>query len=354
MGAWIMIGLLAADIILQLSGLGGNVQWDWHEMGKRISYRMFQTAVDQANPAAAYHMRRTHKLIRSEYVPSPEDLEAVAEENSAALLEDMPFETKTALIDRLDYYIKLNDYVTIYFYKNEDGSLCDNFGLSYFEGDRVRSMKSLDDKFLNFVRELVNYGKVPSDSGASEKQRLKFFDLAREYRFDYIPVFTEDDGLEINDIKWHIYSYLGFPEELRGRQFNDAAYKLYGKRFEIGDDDIVMLEMGSYNKNGYMKLEEYNCVQDIDGNETVTAVLELYDYEKGYDSMPLLSQVLETVSVDDDDFIRSAVGDKSIERYGEPVRRYIISYTSSDGYTPQRLISCIKYYNNGGEWIEVN
>lgn len=77
MGAWIMIGLLAADIILQLSGLAGNVQWDWHEMGKRISYRMFQTAVDQANPAAAYHMRRTHKLIQSEYVPSPEDLEAV-------------------------------------------------------------------------------------------------------------------------------------------------------------------------------------------------------------------------------------------------------------------------------------
>ena len=30
MGAWIMIGLLAADIILQQSGLGGNVQWDWH------------------------------------------------------------------------------------------------------------------------------------------------------------------------------------------------------------------------------------------------------------------------------------------------------------------------------------
>lgn len=97
MGAWIMIGLLAADIILQLSGLGGNVQWDWHEMGKRISYRMFQTAVDQANPAAAYHMRRTHKLIRSEYVPSPEDLEAVAEENSAALLEDMAGENSEAV-----------------------------------------------------------------------------------------------------------------------------------------------------------------------------------------------------------------------------------------------------------------
>lgn len=97
MGAWIMIGLLAADIILQLSGLGGNVQWDWHEMGKRISYRMFQTAVDQANPAAAYHMRRMHKLIRSEYVPSPEDLEAVAEENSVALLEDMAGENSEAV-----------------------------------------------------------------------------------------------------------------------------------------------------------------------------------------------------------------------------------------------------------------
>lgn len=268
----------------------------------------------------------------------------------AALLEDMPLETKTALIDRLDYYIKLNDYVTIYLYKNEtNDSLSDAFGISYFEGDRIHSMRS-GDKFLSLVKELIGVKESPE----SEKRRLKFFDLAREYRFDYIPVFTDAGNLEINDIKWHIYSYLGFPEDLRGKQFNDAAYKLYGKRFEIGDDDIVMLEMGSYNKNGYMKLEEYNCVQDIDGNETVTAVLELYDYEKGYDSMPLLSQVLETVDVDDDDFIRSAVGDKSIERYGEPVRRYIISYTSSDGYTPQRLISCIRYYNDGGEWIEEN
>lgn len=267
-----------------------------------------------------------------------------------ALLEDMPLETKTALIDRLDCYIKLNDYVTIYLYKNEtDGSLNDTFGISYFEGDRIHSMGS-GDKFLSLVKELIGVKESPE----SEKQRLKFFDLAREYRFDYIPVFTDAGNLEINDIKWHIYSYLKFPEDLRGKQFNDAAYKLYGKRFEIGDDDIVMLEMGSYNKNGYMKLEEYNCVQDIDGNETVTAVLELYDYEKGYDSMPLLSQVLETVSVDDDAFIRSAIGDKSIEKYGEPAYRYIISYTSSDGYTPQRLISCIKYYNNGGEWIEVN
>ena len=42
-------------------------------------------------------MRRTHKLIRSEYVPSPEDLEAVAEENSAALLEDMAGENSEAV-----------------------------------------------------------------------------------------------------------------------------------------------------------------------------------------------------------------------------------------------------------------
>lgn len=34
---------------------------------------------------------------RSEYVPSPEDLEAVAEENSAALLEDMAGENSEAV-----------------------------------------------------------------------------------------------------------------------------------------------------------------------------------------------------------------------------------------------------------------
>lgn len=96
-GAWMMIGLLAADIILQLSGAGENVQWDWYTMGKEISYRMFQTAVDQANPAAAYDVRKLNKIIRAEYVPTPEDLEAVAEENSAALLEDMEGENSEAV-----------------------------------------------------------------------------------------------------------------------------------------------------------------------------------------------------------------------------------------------------------------
>lgn len=95
-GAWMMIGLLAADIILQLSGVGENRQWDWYAMGKQISYRMFEAAADQANPAA-YDMRKMNKAIWAEYVPTPEDLEAVAEENSAALLEDMAGENSEAV-----------------------------------------------------------------------------------------------------------------------------------------------------------------------------------------------------------------------------------------------------------------
>jgi len=97
MSAWAMIGLLAADIFLQLSGVGVNGQTDWHEAGRKIAYGMFQTAVDQVNPVGAYGRRKRDKTIRAEYVPSPEDLEAVEEENSAALLEDMAGENSEAV-----------------------------------------------------------------------------------------------------------------------------------------------------------------------------------------------------------------------------------------------------------------
>lgn len=72
-----------------------------------------------------------------------------------ALLEDMPLETKTALMVSPVCYIKLNDYVTIYLYKNEtNDSLNDTFGISYFEGDSIHSMGN-GDKLLSIVKELI-------------------------------------------------------------------------------------------------------------------------------------------------------------------------------------------------------
>ena len=96
-GAWILTGLLAADIGLQLGGVEIGSKWEWREMGRRFSERLLKGAVNQANLAAFYYDGKQKKDRVAEYMPSPEDLEAVAEENTAVLLEDMAGENSEAV-----------------------------------------------------------------------------------------------------------------------------------------------------------------------------------------------------------------------------------------------------------------
>lgn len=96
-GAWILTGLLAADIGLQLGGVEIGSKWEWREMGRRFSERLLKGAVNQANLAAFYYDGKQKKYRAAEYMPSPEDLEAVAEENTAVLLEDMAGENSEAV-----------------------------------------------------------------------------------------------------------------------------------------------------------------------------------------------------------------------------------------------------------------
>lgn len=96
-GAWILTGLLAADIGLQLGGVEIGSKWEWREMGRRFSERLLKGAVNQANLAAFYYDGKQKKYRVAEYMPSPEDLEAVAEENTAVLLEDMAGENSEAV-----------------------------------------------------------------------------------------------------------------------------------------------------------------------------------------------------------------------------------------------------------------
>lgn len=95
-GAWTMVGLLAVDIGLQMGFFDAAGQWDWQEAGQVIAGKIFRAAVNQANPAAAYIHRKQSDSSLAEYTPSPEDIEAIAEENSAALLEDMAGENAAA------------------------------------------------------------------------------------------------------------------------------------------------------------------------------------------------------------------------------------------------------------------
>lgn len=97
LSAWVMIGLLAVDIGIQLGRINQNGDlkqgWDADEWLGRI----VNAASDLACPSAAYARKKDSRELISEYYPSREDLEAVANENSAALLEDMEGENAQAL-----------------------------------------------------------------------------------------------------------------------------------------------------------------------------------------------------------------------------------------------------------------
>lgn len=97
LSAWVMIGLLAVDIGIQLGRINqnGDLKQGW-EADEWLG-RIVNAASDLACPAAAYARKKDSRELISEYYPSREDLEAVANENSAALLEDMEGENAQAL-----------------------------------------------------------------------------------------------------------------------------------------------------------------------------------------------------------------------------------------------------------------
>lgn len=97
LGAWVMIGLLAIDIGIQLSRMNvdGNIGQDM--VPDRWLEKMIRMASDLACPAAAYGRAQEDTWLATEYYPSQEDLEAIANENTAALLEDMAGENEEIL-----------------------------------------------------------------------------------------------------------------------------------------------------------------------------------------------------------------------------------------------------------------
>lgn len=97
LSAWVMIGLLAVDIFIQLGRISknGSIQ-QWPKVDQWLE-RCVNLASDLACPAAAYARTEKKRMPVSEYYPSKEDLEAVANENSAALIADMADENAEAV-----------------------------------------------------------------------------------------------------------------------------------------------------------------------------------------------------------------------------------------------------------------
>ena len=272
----------------------------------------------------------------------------IAELLTRELKENPPEELKMLPRDNPDYCLKLNDYVKIYAYKDDNGGILDDFSIEYSFGNKMAVR--ISDNFIKLVLDLVSDDDSADVPSVTKEQRLKYYDFAGEYRIDYMPDFKEDDELTVSDLRWNIYAYLDFPESLSGDAFSKAASKLYGLDFDLDENYNVPIEIGSYNPNTYMELVFYEYDKQ---SNIVTVQLDEYDgYEEGYvGSMPALEEAVKKSGKSAEEFIRTAVGNGSMGSYGEPKCRYIVTYLSSDGVTPERFTGKTTYYkSDDGAW----
>lgn len=266
------------------------------------------------------------------------------------LIKNPPKSSKTQLQTLPSFYFELNSCVTFELYKDEQGGISDVMGLKYSFETSAKTVR-ISDVLVSLLNEVVTESVSNGVFELATGIKSRFYDFAKKYRIDYMPVFSDSQSLGADDVRWHIYACMGFPEIFTGGQLNDYALWMYGMEFEYAQDDKVPIEIGSYNPETYMELSDYEYYQDENGENIVRVELLQYDYQEAYASMPVLASAISQSGSDTDTFIREAIMNGSISRYGQPYYRHVLTYVSDDGYMPQRFLSHDKYYRDeNGQW----
>lgn len=73
---------------------------------------------------------------------------------TSILMENAPVLVKSILPERPDYYIELNDYVTIYVYRDGNGGISDVFGF-YYSYKHFASAAIVSDEFVQEVEKII-------------------------------------------------------------------------------------------------------------------------------------------------------------------------------------------------------
>lgn len=266
------------------------------------------------------------------------------------LIKNAPKSSKTQPQTLPSFYFELNSCVTFELYKDEQGGISDVMGLKYSFETSAKTVR-ISDGLVSLLNEVVTESVDNGTLEFTADMKSRFYDFAKKYRIDYMPVFNDSQSLVGDDVRWHIYACMGFPEILTGGQLNDYALWMYGMEFGYERDDTVPIEVGSYNPETYMELSDYEYYQDENGENIVRVELLQYDYQEAYASMPELASAISQSGSDTDTFIREAIMNGSISRYGQPYYRHVLTYVSDDGYMPQRFLSHDKYYRDeNGQW----
>ena len=266
------------------------------------------------------------------------------------LIKNPPKSSKTQLQTLPSFYFELNSCVTFELYRDDNQEISDVMGLKYSFETSAQTVK-ISDGLVSLLNEVVTESVSNGVFELATGMKSRFYDFAKKYRIYYMPVFSDSQSLSADDVRWHIYACMGFPEIFTGGQLNDYALWMYGMEFEYAQDDKVPMEVGSYNPETYMELSDYEYYQDENGENIVRVELLQYDYQEAYASMPVLASAISQSGSDTDTFIREAIMNGSISRYGQPYYKHVLTYVSDDGYTPQRFLSHDKYYRDeNGQW----
>ncbi len=114
----------------------------------------------------------------------------------------------------------------------------------------------------------------PVDAGNLKEH---FFDLAREYRLDYVYI---EEGQEYDEtdnevIKWYAFYLANYPESMTEEYIEEVAQKYYGWDIDLKGDTSLGAE--SYSTKAYMGLTSYKS-EMIDGKKINTITMDCYQF----------------------------------------------------------------------------
>lgn len=221
----------------------------------------------------------------------------------------------------------------------------------------------------------VDYNPLFDSDNITASQKEKFFDIARKYHFGAIPsYFTEQEKPDFTSFMYYAYAMSPKEEQadFRGKSIENVARKYFGITYDLADDDIVSMPVGSLRDDLFAELVGYSCESLENDLYKVTAVFvdrnafglyyltaeqqenwqmpsEIYDvpseYRYAYDVMKQTGLTpFETVK----HIITRGDGEKIAYMSDDPNYKqqyYTLTYTSKDGITPEKFLSSNRFYS---------
>lgn len=216
--------------------------------------------------------------------------------------------------------------------------------------------------------------KLIQSSNITPKMREEFFTAARKYCFEALPYFNEQEKPAFTSFMFYAYAMSSKEEQddFRGRSVEAIAKKYFDISYDLKDDDIVNLPIGSLPDPLFAQLLGYSSEPLSDDTYKVTAVYldrnafrlfhmtsqeqesweppyktpdEYYSFDNPAET-DYAYQVMEQTGLTPFETVKHIIvsGDGEKIAYEKDNPNYkqqytMVAYTSKDGITPEKFLS---------------